>query len=495
MARGETLEDNTIYDSVFKTMLRKMPQLLVPFINECFSREYPLGTEIVQFTDEHQTPRGTVIDDSVFRLGDKIYHIECQSTPDTKMVLRMIEYDFSIALERAVSAGAPFQMDFPESCVLFLRDTPSTPDALQMRVNLPDGGFFMYQTGVVKAQRFTSDEIFDKHLLLLMPYYLMRYERELEKIAGDDQRTAQLIAECSQMRGKFEMLTLGAGDEVLYEELTELIITEEFVSEFSNLITAEGFSNSAKLSLELINKYPDLFNKEIWINNKNKSLEPLLNKTFRSKFTEREIIEALQNSMREEFSEEFFKAAQDLLEVEDVGSVILSKVTFDIDKVLTEEEIMKIVLNSSTNPFRGKLKSFLNQERTEKVLKNRKIDFQTFVEGIMKKNMAWQNRMIREANSGKIDILRSSGTLDQSMCELILSLDINILSDFIRLTKNIAPNALSFFVLNYILSVKEVDEDFCIENIEVFRNNNLLRALGEYCKNHDYQTALLMVCV
>ena len=231
------MEDNTIYDSVFKTMLRKMPQLLVPFINECFGREYPLGTEIVQFTDEHQTPRGAVIDDSVFRLGDKIYHIECQSTPDTKMVLRMIEYDFSIALERAVSAGAPFQMDFPESCVLFLRDTPSTPDTLQMRVNLPDGGFFMYQTGVVKAQRFTSDEIFDKHLLLLMPYYLMRYERELEKIAGDDQRTAQLIAECAQMRGKFEILTLGAGDEVLYEGLTELIIkvSDHVLSSYDDL--------------------------------------------------------------------------------------------------------------------------------------------------------------------------------------------------------------------------------------------------------------------
>ena len=47
-------------------MLRKTPELIVPFINESFGRSYPLDAEIVQFTNEHETPHGSIVDDSVF---------------------------------------------------------------------------------------------------------------------------------------------------------------------------------------------------------------------------------------------------------------------------------------------------------------------------------------------------------------------------------------------------------------------------------------------
>lgn len=205
-------------------MLRKTPELIVPFINESFSRSYPLDAEIIQFANEHETPHGAIVDDSVFRLGDKIYHIECQSTPDTSMVVRMIEYDFNIALEQAIAAGPPYEMDFPESCVLFLRDTPSTPNSLEMKVNLPNGDSFMYQSGVVKAQSYSSDDIFEKRLLILAPYYLMRYEKQLGQIAGDKGQTAELIAECAELSRRLEKMTLGEGRDDLYESLVELII-------------------------------------------------------------------------------------------------------------------------------------------------------------------------------------------------------------------------------------------------------------------------------
>ena len=218
------MADNTVFDSVFKTLAHKAPQLMVPFINEAFGRSYPLDTEVVQFSNEHQGPLGESVSDSVFRLQDKIYHVECQSTPDANMVVRMVEYDFAIALEGALAAGAPYEMDFPESCVLFLRHGANTPDALRMKVNLPDGESFIYSAKVVKAQSFSSEDLFEKHLLLLLPYYLMRYEKAVGRIADDEVRTAQLIAECSDLRARLEGVTLAEGETLLYEELTELII-------------------------------------------------------------------------------------------------------------------------------------------------------------------------------------------------------------------------------------------------------------------------------
>ena len=217
-------EDNTVFDSVFKTLIHKTPQLIVPFINEAFDRNYASDEPVVQFSNEHSSPHGNTVSDSVFRLKDKIYHLECQSTSDSNMVVRMIEYDFAIAFEEAIRVGAPYAMNFPESCVLFLRHTSSTPDELEMQVNMPDGQSVRYAVNVVKAQRFTSDEIFEKRLLLLLPYYLMRYEKALADISSDENRTAQLVAECAELRTDLENSTLSSGDSVLYEQLLELII-------------------------------------------------------------------------------------------------------------------------------------------------------------------------------------------------------------------------------------------------------------------------------
>ena len=218
------MTDNTVFDSAFKNMMNKEPRLVIPLINEAFGREYALDAPIVRYSNSHETKLGAIIDDSVFRVQDRLYHVECQSTPDSNMVVRMIEYDFAIALEAALDAGAPYEINFPESCVLFLRHTAATPDNLAMKVNLPNGESFEYSAKVVKAQTYSSEDIFEKRLLLLLPYYLMRYEKSLSLIASDDVRSAELIVECSELRNRLELMTLGSGDSLLYEELVELII-------------------------------------------------------------------------------------------------------------------------------------------------------------------------------------------------------------------------------------------------------------------------------
>ena len=49
--------------------------------------------------NEHQLEDGEIITDSCLRIGDMLYHIECQSLDDETMAVRMVEYDFAIALE------------------------------------------------------------------------------------------------------------------------------------------------------------------------------------------------------------------------------------------------------------------------------------------------------------------------------------------------------------------------------------------------------------
>ena len=93
------MTNNTIFDDVFRTMVEKMTYLVVPLINEVFHTVYPEDVKIVQLRNEHQLEDGEIITDSCLRIGDMLYHIECQSLDDETMAVRMVEYDFAIALE------------------------------------------------------------------------------------------------------------------------------------------------------------------------------------------------------------------------------------------------------------------------------------------------------------------------------------------------------------------------------------------------------------
>ena len=136
-------KNNTTFDNVFRTMLEKMPELIVPVLNEIFGTNYPLDVPLEQLRNEHQTLNGEKITDSYFRIGKKGYHFECQSTGDSKMVIRMVEYDFAISIENVKKENGIFRMRFPHSAVIYLRGTRKK--SLRMELIMPDGKIVRYQ--------------------------------------------------------------------------------------------------------------------------------------------------------------------------------------------------------------------------------------------------------------------------------------------------------------------------------------------------------------
>ena len=75
-------------------------------------------------------------------------------------------------------------MEFPRSCVIYLRTTKNTPDVEEVELKLPDGQVCVYRVPTVKVERYTKDSIFEKNLLMLLPFYVMRYEESAHTI-GD----------------------------------------------------------------------------------------------------------------------------------------------------------------------------------------------------------------------------------------------------------------------------------------------------------------------
>ncbi len=101
---------NTPYDDVFRTLLNDCTELIIPVVNEIFGENYNGNEPIVFFQNEHflnQQDGNTneKITDTYFEIQGivcKKYHIECQSTTDGSMLVRLFEYDSQIALDDAV---------------------------------------------------------------------------------------------------------------------------------------------------------------------------------------------------------------------------------------------------------------------------------------------------------------------------------------------------------------------------------------------------------
>lgn len=225
MAQKKNAEfSTTIFDDVYRTLIIRMPQFIIPVINDAFGTKYPMDVEYEQLKNEFYTKHGRIVSDSIFMIRGHIYHIECQSNPDNSMSIRMFEYGMEIALERARKNKDYLHVDLPESAVIYLRHTKNTPDKLTVEVRSPQGQTMTYESKVIKVQNYTKDVIFRKKLLMYLPFYVMRYENELGTLDKDSKRLDALLKEYVGICKKLEKVLEENGASELYNDLVLYIM-------------------------------------------------------------------------------------------------------------------------------------------------------------------------------------------------------------------------------------------------------------------------------
>ena len=225
----------TIFDDVFRTIAQKMPYLLIPLINEVFQTNYSEDIHLQQLRNEHYEKLGKIITDSILQIEDHTYHLECQSSLDGRMVIRMFEYDFSIALELAQKNNETFEIEFPQSCVLYIRNhrERSLPDYHEAIVRFADGQQILYRVPILRAQNYTVDSIFEKRLLILLPYHILRYESFLKNSGTNSKKLEQLLTDYQKISDALEQCTddkkstLYIDMIALIEEIADYIIPKD----------------------------------------------------------------------------------------------------------------------------------------------------------------------------------------------------------------------------------------------------------------------------
>ena len=212
--------DNTPYDDVFRTLLTDCTELMIPVVNEIFHTHYTGKETICLLQNEHfiKMPDGSEqerITDSSFEIiseetapiaqvQKKRYHIECQSTEDGTMIVRMFEYDTQLALENRALTSNTLTVQFPDSAIVSLRHTKNTPEEMIVKVLTP-GGRVSYTVPVLKVKRYTIHELFEKKLFFLIPFHIFAYEKNFKELEENKKKLKQLEAEYASIRERLEI--------------------------------------------------------------------------------------------------------------------------------------------------------------------------------------------------------------------------------------------------------------------------------------------------
>ena len=181
---------NTPYDDAFRTLLTDCSRLIIPVVNLMFHSNYSADEEVSLFQNESFITEGGEekrITDSNFSIGSDHktrYHIECQSSTDGSIIVRIFEYATQVAISTASSTEKETKFTLPRSGILFLRSSKNTTEHM-ITVTAPTGESISYPVPIIRICDYTLEQIINSRLWFLIPFYFFNYNLE-EMESSDD---------------------------------------------------------------------------------------------------------------------------------------------------------------------------------------------------------------------------------------------------------------------------------------------------------------------
>ena len=130
--------------------------------------------------------------------------------------------DFAISLEYAEKVHGVYRMQFPHSCILYLRGDAQKKN-VSMELQFPDNQVVQYKVPVVRMEWYSIEEILEKDLIMLLPFYIMRYEKMKQQLENDEVLREKLFQEYEMIAEYLEQKLLNHGLEKEFRDVRELI--------------------------------------------------------------------------------------------------------------------------------------------------------------------------------------------------------------------------------------------------------------------------------
>ena len=239
------LTSEQIYDSALAAMVTKLEEYVIPLVNEVFGEHFTENARVEIRNNKHivrhsdgslkrrETDAYVKLSEEIGQLVRKYYHFECETWYDKSIVLRIAEYASAVAVERAEIVKDGVILRYPWTVVIFLRPGRKIPGEMKITHRAPDGSEMCYAVPALRITDYGLDELFEKKLLLLLPFYLFRYVNDFKRMQTDTGRRKELEAAletiCRQLQEMKE-----AGEISVYQQR----MTLELLLQVSGKLTA-----------------------------------------------------------------------------------------------------------------------------------------------------------------------------------------------------------------------------------------------------------------
>ena len=107
--------------------------------------------------------------------------------------------------------------------MLYIRNHRSLPDYHEAIVTFADGQKVRYRVPVLQAKRYTVDRIFEKRLLILLPYHILRYEHFLKHNGTNSKKVKHLLDDFREINRRLEDASEKEQKSHLYMDMIVLI--------------------------------------------------------------------------------------------------------------------------------------------------------------------------------------------------------------------------------------------------------------------------------
>ena len=255
---------NHIFDDAFLSACVWDKRLLIPLINEAFGLDIPEDAEIINqpresfVTADNNNSIELIkrITDALVKIDNGIYHFECESKNDGKILIRVAEYDVRIAINDAEYNNYQVKVKLPNTAVVFVRNHKKLPASGEIQYILNDR-MINETVPFVKVSDYDLDYLTSKHLFILYPFYLVRYEHAL---ANNVESKMELIEKeaCRVYNELTKAYDIGILTKQIYEKIMSLcnhVLKHISRNSYNQERLAEAMGTGVLLSFEEIGEH------------------------------------------------------------------------------------------------------------------------------------------------------------------------------------------------------------------------------------------------
>ena len=246
----QKLENEKAVDSALATMIVRLEAYIVPLINELFGESFPDNAKIRILNRKHIRSRmegsfrrgnTDVIIEVAEALRDealRLYHFTCEPWFDKTAIVRCVEHGCVIAEENAKITPEEITITIPNSGIIFLRPDDRILKKYTVISESPQRSEISYGIPTLQMKDYSIDRLFERKLLILIPFYFFRYMNEFEKIDSDEELLGKMENEVMDINTRLEAMKakneLTAVQKQVVQELL-LRVTDSLTAEYRNV--------------------------------------------------------------------------------------------------------------------------------------------------------------------------------------------------------------------------------------------------------------------